>query len=336
MTKPALLSLAAALALGACAPGTEPPSVVPSGTLSAADLAKPLPSPLPEIAARVNGQPVPTRNVALAARQLGTATADESKRPALVREAMLKLIVRELLFQEATARKLGPDEKAMEQAYNEARIPYKDDAAWLSFLKEQGMDEQTFRSELRVQYTVKSLLDLEAARVTAPISDDEARKFYEANPGRFESGERVKVRHIQFRIPSGMPADRKAELRTRVQAILLRARKGEDFAKLARDYSEDIGSKANGGELAAFGHGQLPKEFETAAFALKPGQVSDVVETPFGFHIIKMMEHLPSQKVLFEQVASKVKAHLQDEKRAQELEQLVSTLRTKARIETYL
>ena len=85
----------------------------------------------------------------------------------------------------------------------------------------------------------------------------------------------------------------KEEAKQKAQSILERARKGEDFAKLARENSDDPGSKDKGGEYDFFSKGRMIPEFETAAFALKPGQISDVVETSFGYHIIKLEERRP-------------------------------------------
>jgi parvulin-like peptidyl-prolyl isomerase len=299
-------------------------------------MSKPLPSPVPSVAARVNGQAIPLRNVALAARQLGGGKVPEDKTAPLLREAMYKLITRELLFQEARARRLGADEKAMEQAYNEARVPYQDDSAWREFLFKQGFDEQTFRAELRIQYTVKSLLDQEAALVPDLATEPEMRDFYGTHPESFESGERLRASHILLRLPEGMPADRKQQLKARAEALLSRVRGGEDFAKLARQYSEDPGSQGKGGELQLFGRGQMDKAFEAAAFALQAGQVSGVVESAFGFHIIKVRQRVPSTRLLFEQVKEGIQAHLARERRERSLAALLARLRTAARIETFL
>ena len=325
----------ALLAAGAACSGGSKPSPRPFTSLSPADMQKPLPSPLPDVAAVVNGEAITSRNVALAARQLTSLVITTEKQGPLMREAMYKLITRELLFQEARDRNLVPDEKAMEQMYNEARVPYKDDAAWKEFLGKQGMDEQTLRTELRVRYTIKALLDQEAGKLP-PVDEAQARTFYGANPKMFESGERVKVSQILLRIPAEMPLARRAELRTRLESVLLRARKGEDFAKLAGEYSEDPGSKGKGGQLGVIVRGTLHPNLEKAAFALKPGEVSDVVETPNGFYIIKLTERLPSVKLSFEEVQPKIRDYVTRHWREQGVEQLLNALKGKAHIEIYL
>src|SRR5262245_10954460 len=212
-------------AAAACSGGSAKPT--PPASLSPADLAKPLPSPLPEVAAKVNGEDITTRNVALAARESTDGDITPEKQGAVMRQAMYKLISRELFFQEAQARSLAPDEKAIEQAYNLARVPYKDDAAWQEYLAKRGMDDQTLRTQLRVQYTIKALLDQEAGKLPE-VSEAQARSFYESNPQVFESGERLRLSHIQLTIPAQMEGSRRAELRTRAEGLALRARRGED------------------------------------------------------------------------------------------------------------
>src|SRR5258708_27778380 len=103
--------------------------------------------------------------------------------------------------------------------------------------------------------------------------------------------------------------DQKAAKRKQVDAILKRARDGEDFAKLAKDYSEDPGSKDKGGEYT-FPHGQMVAEFDAAAFSLNTNQISDIVTTQFGYHIIKLLEKIPAKKVDLAKVAPEVKESL--------------------------
>jgi hypothetical protein len=134
------------------------------------------------------------------------------------------------------------------------------------------------------------------------VSDADVEQYYKDHPSEFDE---VRVRHIlvstqpneqaddEEEAKDKKPADKpktlsKEEARKKAQALLERARKGEDFAKLAKENSDDRGSKDKGGEYDFFSHGKMVPEFEKAAFALKPGEISDLVETQYGFHIIKL------------------------------------------------
>src|SRR4029450_5651220 len=118
--------------------------------------------------------------------------------------------------------------------------------------------------------------------------------------------------------------------------ILARARAREDFATLAKESSEDPGSAPKGGDLGTFGRGQMVPAFEQAAFALKPGEVSGIVETPFGFHIIKVTERIPARKLPFAEVKDRLKLEMVQQKRQRAQQSFVNSLRAKAQIETFL
>jgi peptidyl-prolyl cis-trans isomerase C len=330
-------TLLAILLLAGC---TRPakPTPAPSPTpITAEQLARPLPSPLPDPVARVNGQGVPLRNVALEAKEAGASSSlPPPKLAAAYRQAMYKLIVREILFQEASARKLVADDKQMQQAYDEARISYKDDAAWADFLKEQGLDVDSFRAELRIQFTVRRLIDQEEGKVSTDVTTEATQEFYDKNPSFFETGERIRASGILLRIPEGIGEGRKAELKTKAEGLLARIRKGEDFAKVAKQFSEDPGSAPLGGALKIFSKGEMPKQVEEVAYALAPNQVSDVFESPAGFHILKLHEKLPSVKRPFGQVEGRIKQYIVEQRRLQALETLIAGLKSKASIETYL
>jgi peptidyl-prolyl cis-trans isomerase C len=336
------LWIVALMLLSSCSDKTTaPPERAPAGEAampaapSPSVSAAPLPDPLPEIAARVNGQPIFLRSVRLVAGLRMSGDASEEPRPVVYRKALNSLITRELLLQEALVRKVEPDTDGIERAYDEARVPYKDDESWKVFLAQQEMDPQSFRQELRIQHTVQALMTREAAGLP-PVSDQEARSFYESRPELFETGERLRASHIQIRAPEGLTTSDRARLREKADALLVRLRKGEDFAKLARQHSEDPGSAQKGGELQVFYQGQMFPAFERAAFALEPGQVSEVTETPFGYHIIKLHERLPSLRVEFEATMERVKQFVAAQRRQQAVLQLVSTLEARAKIETYL
>lgn len=335
----------AAMAVVACSKKATPPTPGPSPSGSPAtsaggapiiDRVTPLPNPLPDVAARVNGREVPLKYAEIIVRRLLEKADKEKDRPWAYRQAVQQLITRELLLEEAVARKVSADDKKVDQAYNEARVSYKDETAWTSFLADQGLTVDAFRSEIRTQLTVAALLDQEAGKVTAPVTDQEASAFYQANPSMFDSGERRRASHILLRVPSGATKAQKDAVRARAEGLLARLRKGEDFAKLAKEFSEDPGSAGKGGRLEPFGQGQMDPAFEKAAFALKPGERSEVIESPFGFHIIHLLEVLPSQHLELEATRDKIKQYILVNKRQQRIEALIASLRAKASVETFL
>jgi peptidyl-prolyl cis-trans isomerase D len=153
--------------------------------------------------------------------------------------------------------------------------------------------QEVFREpeRLRIEY-----LKFEAARFAGEVqpTDEEIQTYYEAHPSDFNRPEEVHARHILLKADASMPAEKREEIRARANEILAKARaEGADFAALAREYSEDV-TKDAGGDLGFFGRGMMTETFEEASFSLEPGAVSDVVETPFGFHIVRVEEKRPA------------------------------------------
>ncbi len=156
----------------------------------------------------------------------------------------------------------------------------------------------------------------------AVISDEELKKFYQEHEKDFVLPESVKLRHIFVEAPKDASADIKGKARAKAEGILQRLKKGEDFPKVARESSEDPDTAAKGGELGYLSPGKTnSEEFEKAAFALKPGEISPVVETPFGYHIIKVEERKEKRMVPFEEAKEYIRQNLRgqlEQKKAQE------------------
>ncbi len=150
------------------------------------------------------------------------------------------------------------------------------------------------------QATIPIVLERE---LKVNVTEAEAKQYYDENTATFETPEMVRAAHILIgtRDPATgaeMSDDQKAARKKQAEDLLKRARGGEDFAKLAKQYSDDPGSKDEGGEYT-FPRGKMVAAFEEAAFALNTNQVSDIVTTPFGYHIIKLYEKLPAKKEPF-------------------------------------
>ena len=180
-----LASLPLLAGCGGAQDGPEPAASPPT-VAAAEDPSRPLPSPLPEIAARVNGESIPFfRILPLAQVELEAIPQgeQEARMPEAVRRALDRYIDRELLFQEAIRRNVSVDQRALDWAYDQARAAHPGDEAWNLFLAERGMDEKSFRAELRVQHTVSALLEQKAQEVgEVAVEAGESRQAAAARP----------------------------------------------------------------------------------------------------------------------------------------------------------
>jgi peptidyl-prolyl cis-trans isomerase D len=164
-------------------------------------------------------------------------------------------------------------------------------------------------------------LALDEAAVEAMLADQSARvrAFYDEHPERFKQPERVRARHLLIRVASDASEEDVAKARERAEAGLARIRGGEDFAAVASELSEDPGSKDRGGDLGFFTRGQMVPPFEEVAFSLEPGQVSELVRTDFGFHVIRVEEHKPAEERSFDDAAREIAEELVRADRSREL-----------------
>lgn len=192
-----------------------------------------------------------------------------------------------------------------------------------------GMSVEDVKEQFLIRAKVDALLAAEMGQIQ--VSEAEAKTYYDEHTQEFAQPELVTASHILLRT-QGKTDQEKAEVRQKMEGILQRARAGEDFAALAKEYSEDPGSKDRGGEYT-FPRGQMVKPFEDAAFSLQNGQISDIVETPYGYHIIKRTDHKDAGMQSFEEVKENLMERLTDEKERDAFQQLQSQLRVAAKIE---
>lgn len=142
------------------------------------------------------------------------------------------------------------------------------------------------------------------------VSDEEVASYYERNLSNYTEPEKVRARHILVRVDPEATAEEREAARRKAEALLERLRAGEDFAALAKENSDDPGSAAQGGDLGEFARGTMVKAFEDAAFALEPGQTSEIVETMYGYHIIRVEEKKPGRTRPLEEVGEEIREHL--------------------------
>lgn len=181
------------------------------------------------------------------------------------------------------------------------------DADLAAYLK---ANEQRFAAPERatIEYVV---LDLAAIGKDIPLPEAELRKYYDENIARYTSAEERRASHILIKADKDMPAADRAKARARAEAILAEVRKSPaSFAEVARKQSEDTGSAGQGGDLDFFGRGAMVKPFEDAVFAMKTGEISNLVESDFGFHIIQLTAVRGGEKKPFDQVRSEIETEV--------------------------
>ncbi len=199
----------------------------------------------------------------------------------------------------------------------------------------QGGDFQAMKGFLMQSMRYHKLLEAKFASTLA-VTDAEAKKYYEENTKEFLLPERVRASHILLSTrpidPNTDPNQLKVQAKQKAEELLKKAKEGADFAALAKENSEDPGSKGQGGDLGLFPRGQMVKPFEDAAFGLKPGEISSLVETQFGYHIIKVSERLEPTPVPFEEAKKTITENLTDKKRADAIRTYIESLRQNAKV----
>lgn len=162
--------------------------------------------------------------------------------------------------------------------------------------------------QANIEYVV---LDINALKADVTVSEDDLRKYYDENAARYTTPEERRASHILIAAPKDAPADVRAKARARAEALLAQVKAAPDsFAELAKKNSDDPGSAERGGDLDYFSRGAMVKPFEDAAFALKPGEISGVVESDFGYHIIKLTGARGGEKRSFEAVRPELESEV--------------------------
>lgn len=241
------------------------------------------------------------------------------------KETLDQLINSKLMLQEA--KKLGRLDKSQ---VNELIKPMKEqfpaEDEYKKFLAQLKMSEEDVALILNLQDHITKDL--------APVSEQDLRDYYNENKEQFGQPEQLQVRHILFFVDEGdkgFPVKHTdAEARKMAEEVIAQLNKGTDFAELAKEKSEDSGTKVNGG-LYTFSKGEAVKEFSDAAHTLKPGQYTQKpVRTEFGYHVIKMEKVIPAVQESFEQVKESLAGHLNEQVKQEKFSQYMQEAKSKA------
>lgn len=314
-----------------------PPPVPLLKTAEAAktpDAAKPLPDPV----ARVNGVPISSADLlkdykALVGSQGGSIPADK------VREAQLfilnRLVVGELMYQLAKKMEMPDLNQKLEDFFKKHNDRMKADDEYRKKVQAYNVSEKELKDIMRKEMIINNYIEKTVVS-KVNITETDIKAYYDKNPQTFTVPDQVRASHILVKVdPKATPAEKKAA-RAKIESILKQVKApGADFGKLAKENS-DCPSKENNGDLGLFPKGQMVKPFDDAVWIMKPGDISGIVETQFGYHIIRVTERKASDKVPYSQVRTKIEENLKQQKIREGITALVDSAKKNAKIEIYL
>ncbi|HHY03729.1 MAG TPA: peptidylprolyl isomerase [Thermoanaerobacterales bacterium] len=239
-----------------------------------------------------------------------------------IKQTVLDGMIKDVLaLQQAEKNNIKLEENEVEQAISQLETYHGGKEALDNHLKEQGIDREKLKEILEDQLLILHLKDELTKDVK--VTDEEVKKYYEENKDKFVlPSPQVRASHILV------------DTEEEAKKILEQINAGKDFAELAKQYSKDTQTKDAGGDLGYFGKGQMEEEFEKAAFKLKPNEISDIVKTKYGFHILKVTDQRDS--LSFEDVKTYISAELEKIKKDEKLDEYYDEWMKESKIEKYI
>ena len=252
----------------------------------------------------------------------------------LKKNLLESLINRELLYQESQKRGITVDEAEVEKQFQAVKKHYPNDDTFKQALQRANYTESGVRSQLKRAIAIERFIDQEL-KSKIKITNKEVKDYYDSHPDLFRRPAQIRASHILVKLSANPTKEEKEKALKEIKEIKEKIRSGEDFGDLAKKYSDGPSAK-RGGDLGFFSKGQMVKPFEDAAFALNVGQVSDVVETVFGYHLIKVTEKRPDTIMKFTEIKDRLKNYLVDQRLQSEVRQCAEVLKKKAKVERFL
>jgi len=245
-----------------------------------------------------------------------------------------ELIDRELLLQESQKSGVKIEVAEVKAQLDRMRSQYATEAEFKRALNTMGFFGTNIEFQLKEWMEIRRFVNDRIAN-KIEIPEEDIRASYDSHPHIFKRPESVQASHILIKVDPTANELQKAEARKEIAMIDKKLKAGEDFAALAKAYSQGP-SNVKGGDLGYFGRGQMVKPFEAAAFALKPGEVSGIVETRFGYHIIKVFDKKPPMAIPYEEARDRISQYLKNAKIQKQLNQYVDELKKNATIKRFL
>jgi len=289
------------------------------------------------MAVRVNGVGIPERRVnmifdAYMAQLPGSflfQRIPEEAQAELRRQITEELIDQELLYQEAQRRGIAIPDSLVAANMRRTESFYRLERQFEDRLDELGVTRKNVEEDHRKALVVETYLDEQIGDV--PVSERDIQAYYEGNQAQFICRDAIHTRHMLFRVPSGASLEDRIEAFEQAKEVLAGLRAGEDFAGIAKAVSQDEQSAARGGDLGFVEEGSLAPEYEKAANRLQTGEISEVVKTSFGYHIIQLLGRRKGGDLkTLDEVRDTVRILVERKRRQQQEDKIVKELRRRS------
>jgi len=289
--------------------------------------------------AAVNGEAITQKELdmelSMVRQQFDGMDQLDDEQLAKIKEDLLEsLVSRKVFYQESQKKGIEVDEATIDErlANMKKQFPKEDD--FKNMLEKMNLTEDALKSQLRKGMAIQKLIDREVVS-NLKISDKDTKDYYDGHMDLFKQPGKIQASHILVKVEPGADESVKVEALKKIKKIQKEVKAGGDFAELAKKYS-DCPSGAKGGDLGYFGRGQMVKPFEEAAFSLNPGEISDITETDFGYHLIKAGDKKPEVITDYKDIKEKLAQYLKQMKTEEEVKKYIESLEKKAKIERFL
>jgi peptidyl-prolyl cis-trans isomerase C len=343
-------ALAAALViLSACKPAPVPtatpasptpaPTAAPAATANATTETTPGAIDLKDPVARVNGEDISKAqleeafNAAVEASGAKADSLTPDQKLSGFRQILDELIMDKLVAKAAAGEVVSDEDVTAEIAKLKKQFPTEE--AFDEQLKQAGQTPEKLTTSMKTMLQQQRWMQSQIQNKDQ-VADGDAKTFYDSNKQEFESPETVKASHILFMVNKDDSEEVVKQKEEAAKKAAARAKKGEDFTKLAKELSEEPGAKETGGDLGFFSKDRMVPEFAEVAFTQKPGEVGKPVRTQFGWHVIKVSEKKPAGTTPFEEVKDQIAAYLKSMKQREAVQGILKSLKDSAQIETTL
>jgi len=293
-----------------------------------------------EVVAKVNGAIITKtqlnkaiKNIFDKAKKQGK-NIDRAQLLEIKKKHLEDLIHRELLLQASKKANITITKDVVDKQLEKIKKKFPSVAAYQKKIRKLKVTENDLRSQIKIAMAIQLFINNKIfSKVN--VSEKKIHDYYKANQKYFDQPEKIRASHILIKVDPTAKQSKKNNALKKIEDIYQKAKNGEDFGLLAKKYSQGPSSSKEG-DLGFFSKGQMVKPFGDAAFSLKPGEISGIVTTQFGYHIIKTIEKKPAKKTSYEDAKSQIQNLIMKQKGIVEVEKYVMNLKGESSIERFL